>query len=60
MNIYNMYAFTVKKTSEICPKIGGLDGKIEQRRLKAPTLPPYFQKTTLFVEKRKTLVHFMH
>ena len=49
-----------KLTSEICPKVGGLGRKTDQNHLKVTTLPPFFfQKTTVFVEKRKTLVDFM-
>ena len=33
-----------KLTLEICPKIGDLDGKTEQNRLKVPTLPLFFFK----------------
>ena len=46
-------------TSKIRPKIGDLDEKTEQNRLKETTLPPFFQKITVFVEKRKTLVDFI-
>ena len=48
-----------KLTSEICLKEGCLNGKTEQNCLKVPTLPAFFQKPTVFVEKRKTLVDFM-
>ena len=48
-----------KLTLEICHKLGGLDGKTEQKRLKVPILPPFFQKTTAFIEKRKTLIDFL-
>ena len=51
-----------KLTAEICPKIGGLDGKTKQNRKKISTLPPFFlkkeKKNTAFVEKRKTLDDF--
>ena len=33
------------------PKIGGLDGKTEQNRLKVPNLLPFFQKISAFIEK---------
>ena len=48
-----------KLTSEKCTKTGGFDGKTEQKRLKMPILSPFFEKTTVFVEKQKTLVDFM-
>ena len=48
-----------KVTSEICQKIVGLDGKKEQNRLKAFTLPPYFQKSIVFIEKQKALIDFL-
>ena len=31
-----------KLTSEICQKVGSLDEKTEQKRLKVVTLPPFF------------------
>ena len=40
-------------------KIGSLDGQTEQNRLKVLTLPPFFQKTTEFIEKRKTVINFL-
>ena len=49
-----------KLTSEICPKIGGLGGKTEQNRLKVTILSSLIRKTPIFVEKRKTLVDFIH
>ena len=51
-----------KLTSEICSKIGGLDGKTEKNRLKVLNLPTFFffQKTTVFIEKRKTLMDFFY
>ena len=48
-----------KLTSEIYTKIGCLDGKAEQNCLKKPTLPPFCQKTTVFIEELKTLVDFI-
>ena len=39
-------------TSEICPKVESLDEKTKQNRLKAPSLPPSFQKTTALIEKQ--------
>ena len=41
-----------KLTSEMCHKEGSLNGKTEQNSLNVPTLPPLFQKTTVFIEKR--------
>ena len=46
-------------TSEICQKIRGLDGKTKQNRLKVPTLPPFFSKTTEFIGKRETVNDFL-
>ena len=43
----------------MCQKLGSLDGKTEQNRLKMANLPPFIQKITIFVEKWKTLVGFM-
>ena len=42
-----------KLISAICPKIGDLDGKTEQNRLKVRTLPPFFffQKKPLYFLK---------
>ena len=40
-----------KLTSEMCQKIGSLEGKAKQNRLKAPTLLPFSQKTAEFIEK---------
>ena len=34
----------LKRTSEMCHKIGNLDEKTEQNHLKVPTLLPVFQK----------------
>ena len=48
-----------KLTSEICPKAGSLRGKTGQNCLKVPTLLPFNQKPTAFIEKRKTLVDFL-
>ena len=48
-----------KLTSEICQKVGSLDEKTEQNRLKVPTLPLFLQKTATFIEKQKTLMHFL-
>ena len=45
--------------SEIGLKIGGLDGKTEENPLKVPTLASFFQKTTVLIEKRKTLIDFL-
>ena len=47
-----------KLTSEICSKVGNLDRKTEQNRLKLPTLPSLLQ-TTVFIEKGKTLNDFL-
>ena len=49
--------FRSKLTSEIDQKIGGLDGKTEQTRLKMSTLSPFFQKTTVFIEKHKSFFY---
>ena len=46
-----------KLSSEKCPKMG--DGKIEENRVKMPALPPFFQNTTVFIEKQKTLIDFL-
>ena len=40
-----------KLTSEICQKLGSLDKKTKQNRLKAPGLPLFSQKTAVFIEK---------
>ena len=50
-----------KLTSEICQKIGGLNGKTEQNRPEVPALPPFFfkKKPTVFIEKRKALIDFL-
>ena len=48
-----------KLTSEMCPKTGGLDRETEQNRLKVSTLPHFLQKTTVFIEKRKTVIDFL-
>ena len=48
-----------KLSSEICSKVGSLDGKTEQKYLKELTLPPFLQKITVFIEKRKTLTDFL-
>ena len=49
----------LKQTSEICQKIGSLDEKTEQNRLKVTTLSLYFQKNFAFIEKQKTLIDFL-
>ena len=43
-------------SSEICQKIGSLDGKTEQSRLKVPI---FFQKSTEFIEKQKTVIDYL-
>ena len=51
-----------KLTSEICSKIGGLDRKTEQNRLKMAPLPPFTKiqkQKTVFLEKRKKLVDLL-
>ena len=48
-----------KLTSEINPKAGSLDKKTQQKSLQVPTLPLFFQKTTVFIEKQKTLIDFL-
>ena len=48
-----------KLTSGICQKIGILDVKTEHNRLKVPTFAPFFQKTTAFIEKGKTLIDLL-
>ena len=40
-----------KLISEICQKVGSLDKKTEQICLKVHALPPFSQKTTVFIEK---------
>ena len=49
----------LKLTSEICLKVGNLGRKIEQNHLKVPTLSSFFQNTTAFIEKQKTLIDFL-
>ena len=48
-----------KPTSEIHQKIRDLDGKTEENRLKVPTLSSFFQKKSVFIEKRNTLVDIL-
>ena len=48
-----------KLASEICQKVGSLDEKIEQNRLKVPNLLPFYQKTTKFIEKGRALIDFV-
>ena len=51
-----------KLTSEMCQKVGRLDGKTEQKRFKKfnlPLPPFFFQKTITFIEKQKTLIDFL-
>ena len=40
---------------EICQKVGSLDGKTEQSRLKVPTLPPFSQRG----KKEKEKLHLL-
>ena len=47
-----------KLISDICQKIGSLDEKIMQNFLKMPILPPFFKKTTAFIEKQKKTNRF--
>ena len=39
-------------------KIGSLDEKTEQNRLKVPTFPAFSQKTTAFIKKTKNTNRF--
>ena len=48
-----------KLTSELCQKMGGLDRKTEQNRLKVLTLPTFSQTVSVFIEKRKTPFDFL-
>ena len=46
-----------KLTSEMCQKIGGLNGKTNQNLLQVPIFPLFLKKTnTVFIEKRKALI----
>ena len=47
-----------KRMSEIYPKVGSLDGKTEQDRLKMLTLLSFFQKATTIFEKLKALIDY--
>ena len=51
-NSVNLMHLRSKVTLEIRPKAGNLDGKKMRNRLKASTLPPFSQKTAVFIEKR--------
>ena len=51
ISIYLM-SFRSKLTSDVCQKVGSLDEKTKQNRLKAPTLQTFSQKTAVFIEKR--------
>ena len=48
-----------KLTSEINQKVGTLNEKTEQISLKVHTLPPFFVKTTAFIEKQETPINFL-
>ena len=54
-----MFCTHLLRTAQICSKIEGLDGKTEQNRLEMFTLRPFFQKPTVFIEKRKPLIEFL-
>ena len=50
-----------KLTSDQGQKVGNLNEKTEQNRHKVPIFPPFFQKTTAFIEKKKknTIIDFL-
>ena len=48
-----------KLVLEICQEVGSLSENTEQNRLKVPTLPHFFQKTTEFIKRRKTVIDFL-
>ena len=47
-----------KLASEICPKIGGLDRKTEQNRLKMSTLPSFFLTLYLLKNEKKLSIFY--
>ena len=49
----------LKRTSEMCHKIGNLNEKTKQNHLKMPTLLSFIQKITTFIGKLKALINFL-
>ena len=60
-NFFNFYVFTIKTDYKNVSESKKFRRKTEQNRLKMSTLPPFFffQETTVFFEKRKTLNDFL-
>ena len=57
--MYNFYAFTIKTDFRNMSKSREFKRKKKkQNPLKVLTLPTIFQKPTVFIEKRKTLIDF--
>ena len=48
-----------KLISEICQKIGSLDGKNKAKLSQNAHFATFFQKITAFIEKQKTLLDFI-
>ena len=49
----NFMHLRLKLTSEMYQKIGGLDGKTEQKRLKVPNFQPFFFQKILYLLKNE-------